>query len=96
MRRIGVFGGISNSHVTGTRQKIQAIPGETDVSVPTTSDSEIEAYIVARLKEEAKSREDLVESLAVARKRVLEASEVHFYFPKNLGGQTNVQSKHLP
>jgi hypothetical protein len=41
------------------------------------------------LKEEAKSREDLVESLAVARKRVLEASEVHFYFPKNLGGQTN-------
>ena len=65
-----------------TRQKIQAIPGETDVSVPTTQDSEMEAYIVARLKEEAKSREDLVDSLAVARKRVLEASEVHFIFQK--------------
>ena len=84
MWRIRVFGGISNIHVTETRQKIQAIPGETDVSVPTTQDSEVEAYIVARLKEEAKSREDLVESLAMARKRVLEASEVHFFFPKNV------------
>ena len=82
MWRIDVFGGISKIHVTEPRQKIQAIPGETDVSVPTTSDSEIEAYIVARLSEEAKSREDLVESLAVARKRVLEASEVHFFFQK--------------
>ena len=82
MWRIDLFGGISKIHVTEPRQKIQAIPGETDVSVPTTRDSEIEAYIVARLSEEAKSREDLVESLAVARKRVLEASEVHFFSQK--------------